>query len=182
MTNSEPNESDGAAIAAPQPADEVGETKRSDSWATITEVAIILAVSLAAWLATGQFAQDDLMLAYGVDPALIPRAIIILISVLAILLLLQDVTLPRRLPRPRLHPRTLPVALAFAALALYAFSFERLGAFTLMPVFCAAVARIFMRHALWKLLAYGVLVSIASWVLFVLLLGAPLPGSRLPFL
>jgi hypothetical protein len=171
----------GAAMTAPHPGDKVAEAKRSGSWATITEVAVILAVCVAAWMATGQFAQDDLMLAYGVDPALIPRAIIILISVLALLLLVQEGTLPRRLPRPRLHPRTLPVALAFAALALYAFSFERLGAFTLMPVFCAAVARIFIRHALWKLLAYGVLVSIASWILFVLLLGAPLPGSRLPF-
>jgi hypothetical protein len=173
---------DGAAIAAPKPTDEVGEARRSGSWATITEVAVILAVCLAAWIATGRFAQDDLMLVYGVDPALIPRAIIILIAALALLLLVQEGALPRRLPCPRLHPRILPVALAFAALALYAFSFEKLGAFTLMPVFCAAVARIFMRHSLWKLLAYGVLVSIASWILFVLLLGAPLPGSRLPFL
>ena len=175
-------ESDGAAAAAPEPAETAAETKRGGSWATIAEVAVILAVCLAAWLATGQFAEDDLMLVYGVDPALVPRAIIILISALALLLLVQEGALPRRLPRPRLHPRTLPVVLALAALALYAFTFERLGAFTLMPVFCAAVARIFMRHPFWKLLVYGVLVSIVSWILFVLLLGAPLPGSRLPFL
>jgi Tripartite tricarboxylate transporter TctB family len=182
VTEARTDETGGAAMTAPKPEDEARDAKRSGSWPVITDVAVILAVSLAAWMATGQFAQDDLMLAYGVDPALIPRAIIILISGLALLLLVLDGALPRTAPRLHLHPRVGPVALAFGALVLYALSFERLGAFTLMPLFCAAVSRIFVRQAFWKLLAYGVLVSIGSWVLFVLLLGAPLPGSRLPFL
>lgn len=181
MTETEPERAGGVTMVAPDPAGKAEGENRSGSWGTIAEVAVILAVCGAAWMATARFAQDDLMLVYGIDPALVPRAIIILISLLALLLLVQEGALPRRVPRPRLHPRALPVALAFAALALYAFSFERLGAFTLMPIFCAAVARIFMQHPFWKLLVYGVLVSIASWILFVLLLGAPLPGSRLPF-
>jgi hypothetical protein len=158
------------------------EAVRPGGWAGIADAAVILALSLAAWVLTGEFAGADLMVAYGIAPAVVPRAIILVIAGLAGLLLIKELAQPRGRPRLRLHPRIGPVLFACAVLAVYAASFEALGAFTLMPLFCVAVSRAFVRRPFWTLLVYGVAVSVATWVLFVLLLGAPLPGSRLPFL
>src|SRR3546814_20696788 len=97
-------------------------------------------------------------------------------------LLLGEKSIPRSRPRLRIHPRIGPAAFALTTLVLYVATFETLGAFTLMPLFCAAVSRAFVKRPLLSLLLSGVAVTAFTWVLFVLLLGVPLPGSRLPFL
>jgi hypothetical protein len=151
------------------------------SWAGFGDVAVILGLCLIAWLLTNDFAEPGLMLAYGIRPEVVPRAVILVIAGLGVLLLVQELAQPHAPFHLRLHPRIPAVLAALAALTAYAMSFEPLGAFTLMPLFCVAVSRCFVSRPLWKLLLYGIGVTVGSWVLFVLLLRAPLPGSRLPF-
>jgi hypothetical protein len=122
------------------------------------------------------------MLAYGIAPEVVPRAVILVIAGLALLLLVQEIGHRHGRPRISLHPRVPAVLFAFAALTAYSLSFEPLGAFTLMPLFCVAVSWAFVKRPLWKLLLYGVAVTVVSWAFFVLVLRAPLPGSSLPFL
>jgi hypothetical protein len=150
------------------------------SWAGIGDVAVILGLCLAAWLLTYDFAEPGLMLAYGIRPEVVPRAVILVIAGLALLLLAQELSHRHGRLQISLHPRIPAVLFAFAALTVYALSFEPLGAFTLMPLFCVAVSRAFVERPLWKLLLYGIAVTVVSWIFFVLLLRAPLPGSRLP--
>jgi Tripartite tricarboxylate transporter TctB family len=164
----------GAAPAAP--------TTPARGWAGICDVAVILGLCLIAWLLTNDFAQPGLMLAYGIEPAVVPRAVILVIAGLALLLLVQELGHRHGRLRIRLHPRVPAMLFAFAALTAYSLSFEPLGAFTLMPLFCVAVSRAFVERPLWKLLLYGIGVTVATWVFFVLLLRTPLPGSSLPFL
>jgi hypothetical protein len=172
------SEVDASAPGAPAGAPEA---IRPSSWAGIAEVGIIFGLAAWAWMLTGRFVQGDLMVTYGINPAVVPRAIILTIVGLATLLLVAELAQPRIRSRLRFHPRTGAVLFALAILSVYAFSFEALGAFTLMPVFCVALSLAFMRRPLWILFAYGIGVSILTWVVFVLLLRAPLPGLRLPF-
>jgi Tripartite tricarboxylate transporter TctB family len=158
----------GAAPAAP-----------ARGWAGIGDVAVILGLCAIAWVLTNDFAQGGLMLAYGIAPTVVPRAVILVIAGLGLLLLAQELGQRHGRPRIRLHPRLPAVLFAFAALTAYSLSFEPLGAFTLMPLFCVAVSRAFVERPLWKLLLYGIAVTAGSWVFFVLLLRAPLPGSGL---
>ena len=137
---------------------------------------------MIAWVLTSSFAQPDLMVAYGIAPEVVPRAVIVVIAALALLLLLQELGLRHGRPHISLHPRIPAVLFVLAALTVYCLSFEPLGAFTLMPLFCVAVSRAFVKRPYWKLLLYGIAVSVASWILFVPLLRAPLPGSSLSFL
>jgi hypothetical protein len=162
------------ADAAPASADR--------GWAGVGDVVAILGLCLIAWVLTNDFAQADLMISYGIRPEVVPRAIILVIAAMALLLLSSELGRRHGRLRVSLHPRIPAVLAVLAALTVYALSFEPLGAFTLMPLFCVAVSRAFVRRPLWKLLVYGVAVTIGSWVLFVLLLRAPLPGSSLPFL
>ena len=164
----------GAADAAPAPADH--------GWAGIGDVIVVLGLCAIAWYLTYDFDLPDFMVAYGIAPTVVPRAVILVIATLSLLQLVQELGLTRGRPEIGLHPRIPHVLFALAALTAYSLSFERWGAFTLMPVFCVAVSRTFVPRPLLILLAYGVLVTIMSWVLFVLILRAPLPGSRLPFL
>src|SRR3546814_19783921 len=97
-------------------------------------------------------------------------------------LLLGEKSIPRSRPRLHIHPRIGPAAFALATLVLYVATFETLGAFTLMPVFCAAVSRAFVKRPPLSPPLYGVAVTAFTWVLFVLLLGVPLPGSLPHFL
>ncbi len=152
------------------------------SWAGVGDVVAILAICLVAWMLTNHFADPGLMLAYGIAPAVVPRAVILVIAGLALLLLAQEVGHRHGRLQLRLHPRIPAVLFAFAVLTVYSLSFEPLGAFTLMPLFCVAVSRAFVERPFWKLLLYGVAVTIVSWVFFVLIMRAPLPGSSLPFL
>jgi hypothetical protein len=170
-----------SASTVSEPATLAEEMAGPGGWAGIADVVVVLAVAAGAWVLSGNFAAGDISLAYGVAPELVPRAIILVIAGLALLLLLGELALPRGQLRLRLHPRIGPVLFCIAVLSVYAFSFERLGAFTLMPLFCVAVSRTFVRRPLWTLLIYGVAVSVVTWIVFVLLLRAPLPGSRLPF-
>ena len=164
----------GAADAAPATPDR--------GWAGVGDVVVILGLCLIAWLLTNDFAQADLMISYGIRPEVVPRAIILVIAAMALLLLGNELGRRHGRLRVSLHPR-IPVVLAvLAALMVYTLSFEPLGAFTLMPLFCIVVSRAFVRRPLWTLVVYGVAVTVATWVLFVLLLRAPLPGSSLPFL
>ena len=151
-------------------------------WAGIGDVVAVLGLCLIAWVLTYDFAQPDLMVAYGIAPEVVPRAVILVIAGLALLLLVQEVGQLQGRPSVRLHPRIPAVLFALATLTVYSLSFEALGAFTLMPLFCVAMSRAFVARPLWKLLVFGVAVTVGSWILFVLLLRAPLPGSRLPFL
>lgn len=159
-----------------------GVERPTGGWSGIGEALAILGFTLVAWLLTRGFAAADLMIVYGIDSAVVPRAVILTIALLAVLLLLGEKTIPRSRPRLRIHPRIGPAAFALASLVLYVATFETLGAFTLMPIFCAAISRAFVDRPLLSLLLYGVAVTVFTWVLFVLLLGVPLPGSRLPFL
>jgi Tripartite tricarboxylate transporter TctB family len=175
--------------AAPERADVAGAAgvdavpvSADRGWAGVGDVVAILGLCLIAWVLTNDFAQADLMISYGIRPEVVPRAIILVIAAMALLLLSSELGRRHGRLRVSLHPRIPAVLAVLAALTVYALSFEPLGAFTLMPLFCVAVSRAFVRRPLWKLLVYGVAVTIGSWVLFVLLLRAPLPGSSLPFL
>jgi Tripartite tricarboxylate transporter TctB family len=175
--------------AAPERADVAGDAgvdavpaTPDGGWAGVGDVVAILGLCLIAWVLTNDFAQADLMISYGIRPEVVPRAIILVIAAMALLLLSSELGRRHGRLRVSLHPRIPAVLAVLAALTVYALSFEPLGAFTLMPLFCVAVSRAFVRRPLWKLLVYGVAVTIGSWVLFVLLLRAPLPGSSLPFL
>ena len=150
-------------------------------WAGIGDVAVVLGLCLIAWVLTSNFAQPDLMLAYGIAPEVVPRAVIVVIAGLALLLLVQELSLRHGRPHISLHPRIPAVLFVLAALTVYSLSFEPLGAFTLMPLFCVAISRAFVKRPFWNLLLYGIGVTVASWVFFVLVMRAPLPGSRLPF-
>jgi Tripartite tricarboxylate transporter TctB family len=164
----------GAADAAPVT------TERS--WAGVGDVVVILGCCLIAWILTNDFAQADLMISYGIRPEVVPRAIILIIAGMALLLLGSEFGQRHGRLRVSLHPRIPAVLAVLAALVVYTLSFEPWGAFALMPVFCVVVSRAFVRRPLWRLCVYGVAVTVATWVLFVLLLRAPLPGSSLPFL
>lgn len=164
----------GAAAAAP--------ATEARGWAGIGDVAVLLGFCLIAWVLTSSFAQPDLMVAYGIAPEVVPRAVIVVIAALALLLLLQELGLRHGRPHISLHPRIPAVLFVLAALTVYSLSFEPLGAFTLMPLFCVAVSRAFVKRPFWKLLLYGIGVTVVSWILFVPLLRAPLPGSSLSFL
>ena len=161
----------GAADAAP-----------AHGWAGFGDVVVVLAFCAIAWALTYDFAEPGLLLSYGIKPEVVPRAVILVIAALALLLLVQELGHRRGDWQFSLHPRIPAVLFALAALTVYCLSFEPWGAFTLMPVFCVALSRAFVQRPLWKLLAFGVAVTVMSWVLFVLILRAPLPGSRLPFL
>lgn len=150
-------------------------------WAGVGDVVVILGLCLIAWVLTNDFAQSGLMLSYGIKPEVVPRAVILVIAGLALLLLVPELGHRHARLQISLHPRIPAVLFAFAALTVYSLSFEPLGAFTLMPLFCVAVSRTFVKRPFWTLLLYGFGVTVVSWVLFVLLLRAPLPGSRLPF-
>jgi hypothetical protein len=151
-------------------------------WAGIGDVVAVLGLCLIAWVLTYDFAEPDLLVSYGIEPGVVPRAVILVIAGLALLLLVQEFGQRHGRLQISLHPRIPAVLFAFATLVAYALSFEPLGAFTLMPLFCVAMSRALVARPLWKLLAFGVAVTVGSWLLFVLLLRAPLPGSRLPFL
>lgn len=151
------------------------------SWAGVGDVVAILGLCLIAWLLTNDFTQSGLMLTYGIKPEVVPRAVILVIAGLALLLLVPELGHRHARFRISLHPRLPAMLFALAALTAYSLSFEPLGAFTLMPLFCVAVSRAFVERPFWTLLLYGIAVTVASWVLFVLLLQAPLPGSSLPF-
>jgi hypothetical protein len=166
-------ETTGAADAAP--------VAPARGWAGFGDVAVILGFCLIAWLLTYDFAQPDLMVAYGIEPAAVPRAVILVIAGLALLLLVQEVGHRHGQLQIRLHPRIPAVLFALAVLTVYSLSFEPLGAFTLMPLFCVAISRAFVKRPFWNLLLYGIGVTAVSWVFFVLVMRAPLPGSRLPF-
>lgn len=163
----------GAAPAAP--------AAPARGWAGIGDVVVVLGLCLIAWILTYDFAQPDLMVAYGIEPAVVPRAVIVVIAALALLLLVQEIGQRHGRFHISLHPRIPAVLFALAALTVYCLSFEPLGAFTLMPLFCVAVSRAFVKRPFWNLLLYGIGVTVASWVFFVLVMRAPLPGSRLPF-
>lgn len=164
----------GAADAAPAAA--------GHGWAGIGDVVVVLVLCAIAWALTYDFAEPGLLLTYGIKPEVVPRAVILVIAALSLLQLVQELGHRRGDWQFSLHPRIPAVLFALAALTAYSLSFERWGAFTLMPVFCVALSRAFVHRPLWKLLAFGVAVTVMSWVLFVLVLRAPLPGSRLPFL
>jgi len=164
----------GAAAAAP--------ASPAHGWAGIGDVVVLLGLCLIAWILTYEFAQPDLMVAYGIEPAVVPRAVILVIAGLALLLLAQELSHRHGPLRISLHPRIPAVLFVLAALTVYSLSFEPLGAFTLMPLFCVAVSRAFVKRPYWKLLLYGIAVTVVSWILFVPLLRAPLPGSSLSFL
>ena len=166
------------------PQDAIGDPAevQRGGWAGLAEVAVLLGLALVAWVLSGGFAEGELLVTYGVDPAVVPRAVILVIVALAILLAIGEPWPRGTPPRLHIHPRLREALFALVALSIYVLSFEALGAFTLMPLFCAAVSRTFMNRPLWALLAYGVAVSAFTWILFVLLLRVPLPGSRLPFL
>jgi hypothetical protein len=166
-------ETTGAAAAAP--------VAPARGWAGIGDVLVVLGLCLIAWVLTYDFAQPGLMLSYGIEPAAVPRAVILVIAGLALLLLVQEVGHRHGQLHISLHPRIPAVLFALAALTVYSLSFEPLGAFTLMPLFCVAISRAFVKRPFWNLLLYGVAVTVVSWVFFVLVMRAPLPGSRLPF-
>ena len=173
---------DPADVAASAGAAEAAPAEPARGWAGIGDVAVILGLCLIAWLLTNDFTEPGLMLAYGIAPEVVPRAVILVIAGLALLLLVQEVSHRHGRLQISLHPRLPAVLFAFAALTAYSLSFEPLGAFTLMPLFCVAVSRAFVERPLWKLLLYGIAVTVGSWVFFVLLLRAPLPGSGLALL
>jgi hypothetical protein len=66
----------GAAAAAP--------AAPAGGWAGIGDVVVLLGLCLIAWVLTYEFAQPDLMLAYSIEPAVVPRAVILVIAGLAL--------------------------------------------------------------------------------------------------
>src|SRR3546814_6708718 len=59
------------------------------------------------------------MIVYGIDSAVVPRAVILTIALFAVLLLLGEKSIPRSRPRLHIHPRIGPAAFALATLVLY---------------------------------------------------------------
>ena len=144
----------GAADAAP--------VAPARGWAGIGDVLVVLGLCLIAWLLSYDFAQPGLMLAYGIAPAAVPRAVILVIAGLALLLLVQEVAHRHGQLHISLHPRIPAVLFALAALTVYCLSFEPLGAFTLMPLFCVAISRAFVKRPFWNLLLYGIAVTVGA--------------------
>ena len=101
----------GAAAAAP--------ATEARGWAGIGDVAVLLGLCLIGWVLTSSFAQPDLMVAYGIAPEVVPRAVIVVIAALALLLLLQELGLRHGRPHISLHPRIPAVLFVLAALTVY---------------------------------------------------------------
>lgn len=173
-------ERDGTRPTAREPDDPESAATRGRAGASLAPALVILLVVGAAFVATLRFDDVPAFFDQGISPAQFPQLVLGLIAVLAVLMAVAE---PSGTGGPGLRGMPMQVPLSILATFLFIVLVRALGqrygdVGSLLGTFayCVMLPAVWGERRWQRVLLFAAGFSAAVWLLFVVLLDAPLPG------